>query len=165
MPTITGAPGIIVAGSPGAGSNPVTVIDSVASHPVGTRITIASGDDDEEFVYLTGVASTVAGSCVTFDEAGITTLIVANAIGPVAFAMAATVASTFGWYKVRGVISASCDAGIVDNSKVYIDGTAGRVDDTVVAGDQLTNAVFRSTDTSNFASVQFNNPWATDSLG
>jgi hypothetical protein len=94
--------------------------------------------------------------------------VVANAIGPVGFAGAAIVASSFGWYCIRtprGGLSVSTDAGIVDNAKVYIDGTAGRVDDTVVAGDQLSNAVFRSTDTANFALIHADYAFATDSLG
>jgi hypothetical protein len=119
-----------------------------------------------EYVYLKGVTSTAANSVVTFDEAGVTTLIAANAIGPVAVAQAAVDATTkFGWYMVRGSCSVSCDAGIVDNSKVYIDGTSGRVDDTVVTGDQIVGMVFRSTDTANVATAQLYDPFASDSLG
>ncbi len=173
MAKLTGGPGIIVGGSPGAGTNPLTlvaadltsVIDTTAALPMGTRAIDGNGG---EYLYLTGVASTVAGSCVTYDENGITTLVVANAIGPVAFAMAATVASTFGWYCVRsprGGMSVNTDAGITDNGLVYIDGTAGRVDDTAVTGDRLLNAYFRSTDAANFALCQFDYPSVTDAFG
>jgi hypothetical protein len=141
-------------------------IHTTQSNPFGTK---ARGVDGSEWVYLKGVASTVAGSVVTFDEAGLTTLIVANAIGPVGVAGAALDAATkFGWYCVRsasGGISVATDAGVVDNAKVYIDGTAGRVDDTVVAGDQVMGMVFRGTDTANFSLAQLDYPYVSDSLG
>lgn len=140
-----------------------STIDTTQQVPIGTRAHDVYGN---EYIYLKGIGSTAAGSVVTFDEAGVTTLIAANAIGPVAVAMAATVANTWGWYAVRHLgLSCACDASITDNAKVYIDGTAGRVDDTVVTGDQITGMVFRSTDTSNFATVQLFYPQATDSLG
>ena len=173
MAKLTGGPGIIVGGSPGAGTNPTTlalsdltgVVDTTAALPMGTRAIDGNGG---EYLYLTGVASTVVGSAVTYDENGITTLVVANAIGPVAFAMAATVASRYGWYCVkspRGGMLVNTDAGITDNGLVYIDGTAGRVDDTAVTGDRLTNAIFRGTDTSNYALCEFDYPWVTDAFG
>lgn len=161
---ITGGPGIIAKGGAGTGTSVLTSVDDAAVVDVGTIVKDADSDY-AEYIYLQGVASTVAGSVVTFDEAFLSTLIVANAIGPVAIAMAATVASKFGWYMIRGSRTANTDAGIVDNSKVYIDGTAGRVDDTVVAGDQVSNAVFRSTDTANFSSIQIDYPYVNDSLG
>ena len=47
-----------------------------------------------EFVYLKGVASTALGSWVTYNAGdNSTTLLAANAIGPVAIAMSASVAS------------------------------------------------------------------------
>lgn len=119
-----------------------------------------------EYIYLKGVASVVLGSVVTFDEVGVTTLIAANAVGPVGIAQAAVDATTkFGWFLIYGTCNASTDAGVVDNSKVYIDGTSGRVDDTVVAGDQLMGAVFRGTDTSNITAIEVRYPFASDSLG
>lgn len=140
-----------------------TAVDTTQQAPLLTRGYDAAGF---EYIYLKGVASTAAGSVVVYDEAGVTTLIAANAIGPVAVAQAVVDAATkFGWYGVKGSFSAACDAGIVDNSKVYIDGTSGRVDDTVVAGDQIMGAVFRSTDSGNFATIQINEPYASDSLG
>lgn len=173
MPDLTGIPGIIVGGSPGAGTNPTTlaaaditsVIDTVAANAM---LTFARDPNGGEYLYMTGVASTVAGSAVTYDENGITTLVVANASGPVAFAMAATVASTFGWYCVkspRGGMLVNTDSTIADNGHVYIDGTAGRVDDTAVTGDRLLNAIFRGTDSSNFTLCEFNWPSVTDAFG
>jgi hypothetical protein len=59
-----------------------------------------------EFIYLQGVASTVAGSVVNYNPfTGVTTLNVPAAITnlPIAIAVAPCVASLFGWYQVSGV--------------------------------------------------------------
>lgn len=165
MAQLTGGPGIIVKGGAGTGTAVTGSVDDAAVVPVGTR---AIGPTGDEYIYLQGVASTILGSAVTYDENGLTTLVVANAIGPVAFAMAAIVANKFGWYCVRspaGGMLVSTDAGIADNGLVYIDGTAGRVDDTAVTGDRLLNALFRGTDTSNYALCQFDYPSVTDAYG
>ena len=76
---------------------------------------------------------------------------------------AATVANTFGWYQVRGTAIAACDT-IADNTACYIDGTAGRLDDAVVAGDLIANCVARSADSSNLCTVQINYPFVSDTL-
>ena len=116
-------------------------VDTELQNELGTR---AFDKDGNEYVYLTGVGSTVAGAWVTFDEAYLTTLIAANAVGPVAIAMAATIASTYGWYLVKGstAVAKSGDT-IVDNAPLFIDG-AGVVSDDLVAGDLVIGAVARS---------------------
>lgn len=153
----------LVGQGPIAHHSDTATIDTSAKAPVGTR---AKDKNGNEYIYLLGVASTAAGSVVTYDEAGVTTLIAANAIGPVAVAEAATVANTYGWYAIKhlGKLCA-CDATIADNAKVYIDGTSGRIDDAVVAGDQIMGMVTRGTDTANFVLVQLDYPYASDSLG
>lgn len=154
----------LLSGGPVGAHAATGTVDTSAKVPLLTRMRGADGHS--EYIYLQGVASTIAGSVVTYDEAGVTTLIAANAIGPVAIATAATNStSEYGWYLICGTQSASCDSGVADNAKVYIDGTAGRVDDTVVTGDQVVGAVFRGTDSSNLVSLQVTYPYVTDSLG
>lgn len=111
---------------------------------------------NRQFRYLKGVASTVAGSAVTYDEAGLTALIdtdtAATIIGPVAVAMAATVASTWGWYCVYG--SCTVQAGdVADNGVPYATSTAGRLDDAAASIGRIWGAVFRSVDTSGSTSA------------
>lgn len=120
--------------------------------------------DNKEFIYLQGVASTVAGSWVSFDEAGLTILAVANAQGRVGVAMAATVASTYGWYQIYGSVSALCLVSFVDNGKVYLTSTDGSVDDTDVAGDAVIGAVGRSArdTTTGKATFELNYPMVMD---
>lgn len=116
-------------------------VDTVAKYPV---LTVMSDSAGNQFVYLQGVASTAAGTWVTYDELGVTTRLAANAIGPVAIAQAATVASTYGWYLIFGSSQANVSTGFADNGNLYATATAGEADDAVVAGDRIKNAIGRS---------------------
>lgn len=62
-----------------------TTVDTSAKTTILTRAFDSAGN---EYIYLKGVASTIVGSVVTYDETATTALIVADAIGPVAVAMA-----------------------------------------------------------------------------
>lgn len=131
----------------------LTDIHSSALNPLGTIQVIGS----KEYIYLKGVASTVATDWVTYDEAFATARSVAAAVGPVAVALAAVVADKYGWYQIGG--SAQANAGdVADNAKVFLTATAGRCDDASVAGDQVVGAIWRSEETSNVATVQLFRP-------
>lgn len=82
-------------------------VDTVAKVPVGTVAKFRHPTYGEgEFMYLAGVTSTAAGDAVTFNSTtGATTRAAAGAGIPmaVAFATAATVASTWGWYQISGI--------------------------------------------------------------
>lgn len=99
----------------------------------------------KEFIYLTGVASTAIGSWVFFNDVHVTTLTVANSKGRIAVAMAATVASTFGWYQIYGSASGLALASFAAGGKVWVTSTAGSVDDADVAVDLVVGAIGRST--------------------
>lgn len=117
------------------------VVHDSALNPVGT---VAYDADGNRYKYLKGVASTVAGSWVTYDEAGATILAVANAQGGVGIAQAAIVANKYGWYGIEGSFSGLCLASFADNGKVYLTSTDGSVDDADVAGDVVIGAIGRS---------------------
>lgn len=134
---------------------------------LGTRIKDNAGN---EFIYLKGVASTVQGSWVSFDEAHVTTLLAANAKGRVAVAQAAVDATTkYGWYQIYGKASGKVLASFADNGLIYATATAGSVDDAVVAGDLVVGAIGRSAIDGGAATgqayVELNYPFATDALG
>lgn len=119
----------------------LSTVDSAATMTLGVKASDGSGN---EYIYLQGVASTAIGSVVTYDEAGLTALAVANAVGPIAVAQSASVANKFGWYLVNGSGSALTDNTVVDNADVYLTATPGAVDDAVVAGDRVHGALFRA---------------------
>lgn len=116
-------------------------VDASPRFPLGFRVkakdTGATGYGYGEFVYLKGVASTARGSVALVKSDFSTALVQARDKGSLAVALAATVANTYGFYQVLGQAVVSCDAGVVADAPLYIDGTAGRVDDTAVAGDQV----------------------------
>ncbi len=119
----------------------LTDVDSAARQPVLTRCSDEAGN---EYIYLLGVASTAVGSWVSFDEAGVTTLLQANSLGRVGIAMAATVAAKYGWYCIYGTVPGLCLASYADNAKVWATSTLGSVDDADVAVDLVDGAIGRS---------------------
>lgn len=118
------------------------------------------------FIYLKGVASTVAGSWVIYNaDDWSTTLLVANAIGPVAIAMSACVASEYGWYQIVGKAFAKA-ADVADNASVFIDTVAGQCDDAAITGDRVWGATWASDDdtATGLAEVEIANPFVNDAL-
>lgn len=153
--------------SPALGMPPITEVNTAAKWKLGDIVravdpTYGAG----EFIYLKGVASTARGSWVTYSmDDGSTALLAANAIGPVAVAMAATIASTYGWYQIQGKAIGLALTGYVDNALVYATATAGSVDDAVVAGDRVKNATGASavgTPSAGLAEFEIARPWMDD---
>lgn len=96
---------------------------------------------DAEFIYLKGVASTVVGSVVTFDQDDYTTKLAdADDVGPIAIAMSACVAGESGWYQIYGKAVVKVLAGFADGAVPYLTSTSGSLDDAVVAGDAVHNS-------------------------
>lgn len=149
------------------GQSLIGSVDTAAAVPVGTIVTATDPDyGSGEFVYLQGVASTAEGSWVTYNlDDGSTALLAANAIGPVAVAMGATVASTWGWYQISGKAVGKALASFADNANVYATATAGSIDDAVVAGDRVKLAKGASavdTPSTGLAEFEISRPFMDD---
>lgn len=136
-----------------------SIIDTTLNHPLGTK---ARDENGNEYIYLTGIGSTAAGSWVFFDEAHITTLLTTASRGRVGVAMAAIDAATkYGWYQIYGKNTiAKSDTGetITDNSLAYTSGVPGAVDDTDVTLEMVIGAFIRSAATLNVITVELNYP-------
>lgn len=121
-----------------------------------------------EFIFLKGLAATAVGTWVTYNlDDNTTTLLAADAIGPVAVAMAATLATYSGWYQIEGKAVAKALTGFLDNANVYATATAGSVDDAVVAGDRVKNAKGASavgTPSAGLAEFEISWPFMDDAL-
>lgn len=138
-------------------------IHTTAKNTVGSR---GRDKDGNEYIYLKGIGSTIAGSVVTYDEVGVTALIAANAIGPVAVAQAATVASTWGWYMIFGSCLVDMVASSADNASLGRETTDGKVGDGRAAGDQILGMIARGATTSAaLALAQFAYPSVNDITG
>lgn len=127
------------------GLQPIANTETTQAHPLGKRTQAvdngANANGIGEFIYLKGVANTVVGSWVTFNQDdGTTALLAANAIGPVAIAMSANVANQYGWYQIYGKAVGKVLAAFADDGNVYATATAGSVDDAIVAGDRVKEA-------------------------
>jgi hypothetical protein len=141
---------------------PLAQIDSSALYALGSKVTDKDGN---EYIYLLGVASTVAGDAVTYNGAYATARVSANGKGPVAFAMAAIVAAKYGWYQVRGLANGLTLTAVVTGMPLYLTATAGQLDDAVVAGDLVANAFAYGTGGTNAAcTFEINYPFCTDTL-
>lgn len=149
------------------GFQPIAETSTTQRHALGTIVravdpTYFAG----EFIYLKGVASTAVGSWVTYNKDDCaTTLLAANAIGAVGVAMSANVASQYGWYQIEGKAVGKALASYADNGLVYATATAGSVDDAVVSGDRVKNAIGASaidTPSSGFAEFEINRPFMDD---
>lgn len=115
------------------------------NHPLGYRVhAVHATYGVAEFVYCAGVASTIATDWVTIGSDFATTRLVADAVGPVGIAMSACVASNWGWYCIYGKVPGGSAGAIVNNTQIYISGTA-TVDDAVTDGDMVHGAICRST--------------------
>ena len=128
------------------GAQGIAQTDTTSNHPLGARIfandTTYGG---AEFVYLKGVASTVVGSVVIYDQyAGTSTLATAGSRGPVAVAMSANVANQYGWYQVSGSAVVKAAGTVVANTPQYATATAGSTDDAVVSGDKIDGFVAKT---------------------
>ena len=107
----------------------LTEVSTTQKVPLGTIISARDRDStsvgEGEFIYLKGVASTAAGSVVTYDNSTYATTLSAvggNIPRPVAVAMAATVANTFGWYQIAGiaVVKKTCTVSLAAGAAVAV---------------------------------------------
>jgi hypothetical protein len=150
----------------------ITTITSAAEYPtIGALAgTIVQASDPTygtgEFILLKGLAATAVGSWVTYNyDDNSTTLLAANAIGPVAVSMTANTSPTaYSWYQISGKAVGLALAGFVDNANVYATATAGSVDDAVVAGDRVKLAVGASAVSGGLADFEIARPFMDDGL-
>lgn len=101
-----------------------------------------------EFIYLKGVASTVVGSVVTYDQFLATTTLApaTGGKGPVAVAMSINLLGFAGWYQIGGAAVVKAPNAMVPGAGVFmLAATPGSVDDAQVNGAQIVNAVVSTT--------------------
>jgi hypothetical protein len=131
-------------GIPAIGSSSTTALVTPGTIIRATDPTYGSG----EFIYLLGVAGTVRGSVVTWNGNSTgtptyqTTLApaTANLAQPLAVAMGANLAGTYGWYQISGNAVVATNGTLATGpAPVYLAGS-GQVSSTGVAGKQMVNA-------------------------
>ena len=153
------------------GVQPIATTSTTQNHPLGTRVkanheTYRGG----EFIYLSGVASTVVGSAVLIIPDGhTTTLLNADDIGAVGFAMSINDAATdYGWYQIYGKAVGKVLSGFADDGRCYATSTSGSLDDAVVDGDLVHNCLGASaidTPSTGLAELEIAYPYCDDIAG
>lgn len=155
--------------TPFAGLQPIAQASTTQMHPIGTIVRAQDTTYGEgEFIYLLGVASTAKGDVVCYrSDTGVTVRAVhggATSVGSVAVAMSASVASNYGWYCISGSVPVNSGT-VAANGQAYLTSTAGQVDDAVVSGDEIGGFLFKSADSSGFATGQLSRPALTGAGG
>ncbi len=102
--------------------------------------------DGNEYVYLKGATSTIAGYVVVFQPGVWVGALAATGLkGSVAIAQAAVDASTkYGWYLYIGSQTSAAFSAVTSNTALFIGGVSGQFDDTAVKGDQIFNMFTRN---------------------
>lgn len=137
-------------------------IDTVQRNPLGLE---AEDGDGNVWIYLAGVAANTEGTWVSFNASTyVAVVLAADAVGRVAVSSAAMLAVNWGWYMVKGFYTTSKSDTVAAAGGLFIDGTAGRVDDASVAGDFVNGAVSTAADTANILPVQLSYPYVTNTV-
>jgi hypothetical protein len=130
-----------------AGAQPIADTSTTQRHNLGQ---IVRGYDstygEGEFIYLLGVASTEVGFMVLYNATTYQTALLTVANGknkglPVAVAMSANVASSYGWYQIQGnAVIKKTTVATTPQVPIYISATAGRFKVLTSAGQQIVGA-------------------------
>src|SRR5210317_785775 len=137
------------------GHPPITDLSTSAKVPVGTII--KAHDDDgggaAEFIYLQGVASTIAGSIVEYNSSYQTGLanLAAGVPSPLAVAMAACTASYYGWYQIAGEATVAKASATSFNADAGLGATSGKA--VAVASGLIVNGAVVATAASGASAV------------
>ena len=155
------------------GLQPIAETSTTQRHTLGKIVHAVDSTTygGAEFIYLLGVASTVAGSVVTYggNSSGTPTYqtalapATAHLAQPLAVAMSANVAGQYGWYQISGsAVCATNGTLAAGPAPVYLAGS-GQLTSTQANGKQVVNAInvtATGTPASGFAVVEINRPFA-----
>ncbi|MFO1183573.1 MAG: hypothetical protein U1E56_02145 [Bauldia sp.] len=143
--------------------------DTTQNHPLGTIVRgVDSVNGEGEYIYLLGVASTLVGSLVRWNASTFQTTLLTNTANqavPVAVAMSANGASSYGWYQIAGnAVLKKTAVTVTPTVPIYISATAGRVKVVASAGLQILGArtanLATVTSTTSTITVTLNRPHA-----
>lgn len=108
------------------GAQPIADTSTTQNHNLGTIVRASDPTYGQaEFIYLKGIGSTAVGSVVTYDTSTFLTTLSAvggNIARPVAIAMSANVASSYGWYQISGiaVVKKQCTVSLAAGAAVGV---------------------------------------------
>lgn len=143
-----------------AGGTGTGLVDSTQRMPLLTRV---EDDKGNEYIYLSGVASTAAGDWVRYYGDGTTTRLAGTPeTGFIAVALGNCVAGQFGFYQIVGVTPATTNIltdASGDKKPLYQTATAGRASTTAVATKAIFGAFCFGNPASNVGPAQIDHPF------
>jgi hypothetical protein len=146
------------------GCQAIADTSTTKQHPLGTIVRAVDPTYGEgEFIYLQGIGSTVIGSVVNYDANWVTEL---NTTGlatpsPLAVAMSANVASSYGWYQIAGqavVVKANTLSLAVGDTIATAAGAAIVVASGLIVNGAIVAAVASAVTASTSVRVMINRP-------
>jgi hypothetical protein len=111
------------------------------------------------FIFLKGVASLAAGDVVTYDSAGQSIRALTTSRGPIAVAMAAVPATSWGWFMRKGTVLVNSGANATVASAAAQCSAAGTIDDTTTAGQFIDGMTTRAVNSGGFTLCSMSNPY------
>lgn len=130
-----------------AGSQAIADTSTTQKHPLGKIVCAVDPTLGEgEFIYLLGVASTVVGSIVNYDDNFQTALDTSATAGPsrpLAVAMSANGAAAYGWYQISGLAVAAKSSAVSFADGAGVGATAGLAV-AVATGTVIQGAIVRA---------------------
>jgi hypothetical protein len=136
-------------------------IHTTQRNVLGTRA--RDSDNGNEYIYLVGVANTAAGDWVNFNSTAYQTIrLVKNAVGRVAIATAAVLATQYGWYLIKGFYTGALTDGAVLAAGAVFGVSAGAVSGSSSAGDLVNGANALAVDVGTLANVHISHPYVSD---
>jgi predicted RecA/RadA family phage recombinase len=127
-----------------AGFQQIADTSTTKNHPLGT---IVKGHDptygEGEFIYLIGVASTAVGSIVSYHVSHQTALSGAGAAvsQPLAVAMSANGAASYGWYQISGVAVVAKSSAVSFAAGAAVGGATGGLAAAAATSNAIAGAV------------------------
>jgi hypothetical protein len=141
--------GLLPIASTDAGVLPPNGLTLIPTAPAYPGMIVRAKDPtygDGEFIFLKGVANTAVGSVVTYNTTAFQTALApvgTNKPQPIAIAMAATGASSWGWYQISGIavvaktctvsLAAGAAVGVLTTGLIAATGTGKEVEGALVA--------------------------------
>ncbi len=153
--------------TPLAGAQGITVHSTTKNHQLGT---IVQAEDPTygagEFIYLEGVAGVAAKAWCIYGSDQKVSNTLNDLYGPVCIAMAATVASEYGWFQISGKALGLCKTQCADLGRVCLTSTSWTVDDASVTGDLVANALCSATTVvdSGYTTFDIMRPFTTNDM-
>lgn len=113
--------------------------------------------DGNEYIYLSGASSLVAGMVVAYQPGVWGAVLVATTVkGSVAIATAAVNATTsYGWFVASGSYVGLTRTALTSNTALFAGGVAGYADVAAVKGDQILGLICRNAAAAGGGSAQF----------